>query len=118
MNKKNAIKYLLSHFNENWKGFKKDLCIDLSGNFTESLRNNPLFSEISNLINEKPCSLPYITQRSIIWCSLGFGYSNLQQIVKELHSWIIPSYGWVDIGDGFLQPDPKGETFQQAIYNV
>lgn len=109
---------LLSLFNKNWEQHKDRLYMDLSEEEIGNIETHPLSGELINLINKKGGSLPYFSSKNIIWCTMAPNSFLLQKEVEQLQAWVLPSYGWQGKSDGYKIPDPNGDTFQKAIYQI
>ena len=109
---------LLSCFQSNWDRFQSRLYLDLSEKKLGNIETHPLRGEITSLIHGIGGSLPFFSDKYIVWCTLASDSYMLQITVNKLQAWIIPSYGWQSTNDGYKIPNSSGDTFQQAIAQI
>ena len=109
---------LLLYFNDNWKQYQDRLCVDLTVKELGNIKIHPLRGELINLISGKGGSLPFFSCSRVTWCTMAPDSAILQNVVRQLQAWIIPSYGWQGNDDGYRIPDRTRDSFQKAVFEI
>ena len=107
---------LIEEFNRNWTSNRPELAYSEDLSKWIETEDHPFLSELKEICLGTGGTLPYFNENEIIWCSLADTPVQLKQQVESLQAWIIPSYGWVGRGDGFLSPTPKRRTSTFSPY--
>jgi hypothetical protein len=106
---------LIEEFNRNWTSNRPELAYSEDLSKWIETEDHPFLSELKEICLGTGGTLPYFNENAIIWCSLADTPLHLKQQVESLQAWIIPSYGWVGRGDGYLIPDPQGGGLQPFL---
>lgn len=107
---------LIRQFNANWTARRRGLALVLDGDEIANLEGHPLEMELQALCGGRPASLPFLASGTQAkWCTLAPDMPGLRREMKELQTWLLPSYGWLGDGDGFINPEPVSGAIAEAV---
>jgi hypothetical protein len=68
--------------------------------------DHPLRGELAELCSGRSSSLPFFQNGDdVVWCMSAPDSDALRQAVSALHAWVLPSFGGLKSGDGFVRPN-------------
>ena len=96
---------LISEFALNWDDRKPHLSVLIDGNEINADTEHPLYGELFSLCSGGGASLPYfLNAPSALWCTIAPDAYSLRQTVADLGAWVLPSFGGILAGDGYITP--------------
>jgi hypothetical protein len=117
----NAGKFapLLGHFAKNWSTNAPDMVVSITDNELDVKEGHPLYGELVSLCKGCSTSLPFFAKDNrVVWCTIAPETDSLRQSVASLYSWVIPSFGGEEEGDGYVQPMNGKGALASAIILV
>jgi hypothetical protein len=96
---------LISGFALNWDERQPHLNVLIHGNDINIDTEHPLYGELFSLCSGGGASLPYfLNHQSVQWCTIAPDAYSLRKTVTDLGAWILPSFGGILPGDGYITP--------------
>lgn len=96
---------LIANFAQNWAAQQPALAVPIAGQEVDVEEGHPLFGELVALCSGRSASLPYFANAGdVVWCTIAPDGDALRQSVASLHAWLLPSFGGLGAGDGYIQP--------------
>jgi hypothetical protein len=87
-----SLKMVLEQLQDSWRS---DDRFSISSDFIDLAwpNNHPLSSQLSELRNSRPCSLPYHGSEKISWVTFGGSQEELLETIQDLRCWVLPYLG-------------------------
>lgn len=107
---------LVRQFNANWTSRRRALALVFDGDELANLEGHPLEMELRALLTGQSATLPFLaSSNQAKWCTVAPDINRLRSEMKELQTWLLPSYGWLAPGDGYVSPEPVPGGMASAI---
>jgi hypothetical protein len=107
---------LIGKFAQNWATTQPDLILSVTGNEVDVSEDHPLYAELLSLCSGDSASLPfYKNGGDVHWCTIAPNNEKLRKSVSTLHAWLLPSFGGVKPGDGYISPENNKNGFAATI---
>ena len=110
---------LISEFASNWSVGRPDLHVLIDGHDLKIDEDHPLYSELLALCSGVSSSLPFFQDdKSVLWCTIATDADSLRQTVSTLGAWVLPSFGGILSGDGYINPVLARGKFANLILSA
>jgi hypothetical protein len=110
---------VIRQFDSNWAMRKRGWQLVFDGDSIENIEGHPLELELEALCAGNCASLPFLVSGSQVkWCTVSPDTVRLRREVRDLQTWIIPSYGWLGDGDGVISHESAAGPLANAIIRL